>query len=332
MKGEPTTGQTLLTDDELRTYLRSVIHNGFVQRGNMSVPTTAQYNLLGTDDGLKAVFHDICRWLGTKPSGITIAYTTEQTALYKDNGISIPAACATHPLITGRLLVFAALTYYLERYGHKVPTQSLIEFASIETGLGIWVLNGLPPRAKKHRSLYHKIKGHHVDQLTQPLTHYTTVLYAHQLANYAHNNHILAEQYLAGVSQTHRYLLPTVVTSKSVRSLTEPIAISNHHAAARLLVVRCILLAGIAAAIITLGILLYTITRPAVSYEQKQSELTLKVMKTAVDACVDKAQLQQNTFDPNDFSLTQQTDATKVRCESLRNEYNYALKQHDSRY
>ena len=332
MKGAETSGQLLLTDEEIRTYLRTILHRGFTQYGNMSVPTTAQYNVLGTNEGLKEVFNDLCRWLGTKPSGVTVAYGDMTQPLYRDHTITIPTSYASHPLAVGGLLAMATMTYYLERYGHTTPAQNVVEFATIETGLGLWVLNGLPLRAKHRHSIYHVLRGHDAHHIGVPLEHYTATLYGHNLAAYAHANHILAEQYLGGTSATHRYLLPAIVTTKSNRSLPLPQAVAIHHAAAKQLWVRSILLVSIVAAVITLGIVAYATSRPAVTFEQKQSEAALLIMKDSLASCLSLAEQQQNTFDPNDFSLTRQIDATKVRCESLRNEYNYALKQHQAIY
>lgn len=333
MKGAETKGQTLLTDGELRDQLTATLRSGFTQHGNISVPTTAQYNLLATDQGLQSVFNDICRWLGAKPSGVTAAYSTDQTApLYAHNSVLIPAYHQAQPYAAGALLVFAALQYYCDRYTHNIPGQEFIEFASIETGLGLWVLNGLPPKPKPYHGLYHIYADHHAHRSGVTLQRYTAQLYAHQVAAYAHNNHVLPEQYLGGISPTHTYMLPHVVTHTTTKTLPQPWAITEHHKTIKRLWIRCIVIASIFAASITVGVLLYANTRPIITDEQVQSQQMLLIKKASLDACLTKAAEQQNTFDPNDFALTRQIDATKSRCESLRNEYNFALTAHKTTY
>ncbi len=333
MKSAATDGQAILTDGELRDQLTAMLRSGFTQHGNLFVPTTPLYNLLATEQGLQSVFHDICRWLGVKPSGLQVAYTSDQTApLYEQKSILVPAHYRSQPYATGALLAFAALRYYCERYTQSVPDQEFIEFASIETGLGLWVLNGLPPKARLYHALFHLTPTHHAHSSGVTLLRYTPRLYGHQVAAYAHNNHVLPEQYLGGVSPTHRYLLPEIATHASTQTLPRPKAIIDHHVAVQRLWVRCVLVAGILAACVTVGVLLYANSRPAVSAEQIRSQQMLVIKKASLDACLAKAAEQQNTFDPNDFSLTRQIDATKVRCESLRNEYNFALTEHNDLY
>ncbi len=204
MKGEVLQGQPLLTDDELRAHLSATLKSGFVEHGNMFLPTTAQYNELHTNYGLHAVFIDMCRWLGLKPTQITVAFSGPKHPigdLYKDGIVTIDAQCRDYPYATGAFLAFAVLMYYHDHYTGQVPSMDFVEFASIETGLGLWVINGLRPKAKHHRTVYHTIKGLwlHADGLG--LERYSSELYAHNVAQYAHQLDSVA--LLAGKENGH---------------------------------------------------------------------------------------------------------------------------------
>lgn len=335
MKFEEELSQPLLTDEELRAKLASVLKSGFVEHGNVSIPTTTLYNKLHDDDGLKSVFMELCRWLGLKPGKLTVRYSQTSHAnqpLYQNHVVTIDKQFANHPYIAGALLVFAVLEYYCDRYDVTGIDSEFIEFASIETGLGIWVINGLRPKSKRHAAIYHIVRGQWAHKDGISLQRYTAELYAHHVARYAHNNHIMAEEYLPGISAAHRYLLPTVATEKSSRTLPEPVAITKHRATIRQAWIRYSLLAIILASSITFGLYFWYSRHPVVNVRQREDEKALRVMKTSLDACIKKASDQQSTYDPNDLFMTRQVDITKSRCESLRNEYNYALRQYEMLY
>lgn len=335
MKGEALQGQPLLTDDELRTQLVATLKSGFVEHGNMFLPTTALYNRLHTNQGLHTVFMDMCRWLGLKPGQVTVTFSgPKHTAsdLYKSNTVTIDKQCKDHPYAAGALLAFAAIMYYHDHYNDKVPTMDFVEFASIETGLGVWIINGLRPKTKNHRAVYNTVKGLWLHNDGLALTRYNPELYAHNVAQYAHQNHIAEETYIPSISPSHQYLLPAMATQKTNRSLPEPTIILKHRTAARQLWLRYVIIAAIFASIISFGLYFWHSNDPAVSAQQQQSEQALGVIKQSLTACQDKAIDQQNKFDPNDLFMARQIDATKARCKSLLNEYNYALNQHQSLY
>lgn len=325
----------LLTEDELRAKLNSMLASGFTERGNMFLPTTALYNKLHSNLGLHEVFIAMCRWLGVKPRQVTVVFSQagkRLPPLYADGSITIDHRCKDHPYMVGALLAIAAIMYYADHYSHDTPDIEFTEFATIETGLGLWVVNGLRPKNKHSHAVYQVVKGLWLHKGGLALSRYSPELYAHSVAQFAHANHILPETYLPSVSAQNRYLFPAMTTSHSTSSLPEPRAIVAQRKAARQLWLRYFIVATIVASIVCFGLYFWQDSRPDVSVEEQQSEQSLAVIKKSLEACQDQVVQQQNNFDPNDLFLTREIDATKNRCKSLLNEYNYALNQHEHLY
>lgn len=324
----------LLTDDELRAKLNSLLASGFTERGNIMLPNTALYNKLHANLGLHEVFMQMCRWLGVKPRQVTVVFSqpNKPQPLFANNSITIDYRCKDHPYVAGGLLAIAAIMYYCDHFSNEVPDMEFVEFATIETGLGLWVVNGLRPKSKRSHALYQVVKGLWLHKEGLALARYTPELYAHTVAQFAHTNHIPPETYLPSISAQNRYLLPNIATAHSPRSLPEPQALVAHRHAARQLWLKYILVSAVLASIVCFGLYFWQSNRPVKSAAELQSEQSLAVIKQSLDACQKLATQQQNDFDPNDLFLTRQIDATKNRCKSLLNEYNYALNQHEDLY
>lgn len=332
MKGEDRQNE-VLTDEERRLKLSKLIAHRLSEQGKMHLPTARAYNSLSSDEGLSELFRDFCRWLGIKPSETVASYSaTTNSYNVSDGKVQIAEAYRYHPFAAGTLLAMGAMSYYLEKQSHEIPNQAFLEFATIETGLCLWILNGMRPRIAWHQSLYHIFDGSWVHREGIALSDYSPVFYAHKVVEYAHQHRIPVEEYIGHISSRQRYLLPEIARSSLIASLPDPDVVHKHARAAKLLWVRLFLVTSIIAIAICIGLYAYAVFRPNSTAVQNQQKDALQIIKTSYDSCVLKATGQQNTYDPNDMFLTRQTDATRSRCESLRNEYNYALDQYQMLY
>jgi hypothetical protein len=322
----------LLTDGERAAKLEFLLADKLAERGKLQLPQTRQYNQLNNDAGLLVVAKDMCRWLGTKPHGLHVRYSKTSDVTISENTISIDQRYADHPYAAGALLAIGVLMYYVERYDHAVPERSFIEYASLHTGLSLWVLNALQPRPSLAEKLYHAIDGRWFYTQGLQLEHYTAKQYAEQLVAYAHSNRIGPDTYLPGVNQQSAHLLPLFTLQASRRRLTDPEQILHHRSMAKQLWLKVSLIALIFAVMTT--VLTYSITQRAtgVSDVQRRDETSLKIMKQNFESCLQKVSDKQSTYDPNDLFMTRQIDASKAHCSSLRNEYNYALDQYQVNY
>lgn len=332
MKGEES-GNVLLTDEERRVQLQKLYGHRLTKPGKLHLPTAATYDSLTTDEGLHKLFTEFCRWLGFKPEKVQVYFSTHTTSYASDNSqIVIGQAYQRHPYAAGALLALATLDHFIERYSHAVPDRVTLEFASLESGLSLWVLNGLRPKLSWAQSIYHVLDASWVHREGIRLENYNPAQYAHEIADYAQRNRLPTEEYITHVSKQRRHLLPKHVSLSILPALPEPTIALQHQKAARQLWLKLLLIVSIVTAVICLGIYLWAGRHPAVSARQLEDQKALEVMKSSYDACAEKATQEQNTYDPNDLFLNRQIEATKGRCESLRNEYNYALDQYQKIY
>lgn len=332
MKGEETAA-SVLTDDERRARLGQVFGHRLSHPGKLHLPTTALYDTLTTDEGLKKLFFEFCRWLGSKPGRIEVRFDRD-TATYAVNGnhITVSQTFQTHPYAAGALLAFAAVTYYMNKHTEGIVDQAEVELGTVETGLGLWVVNGLRPKLSGRQKLYHLLDSSWMHLEGISLVNYSTIQYAHTVADFAQRHRILIEEYITHVSRQRRHLLPANVSSSGLPSLPDPTVTYRHNRAARHFWFKLLLITAITATVACVGVYLWASRTPTVTAQQLEDKKALEIMKTSYEACVLKATGQQNTYDPNDLFLERQIDATKSRCESLRNEYNYALDQYEVLY
>lgn len=318
----------ILTDEERRVKLLHVIGNKLQEPGKLHLPTSRVYNQLTGDTGLQQLCKEYCRWLGIKHETITVSYGKTLSYDVTDDAIKISDAYRAHPYGSAALLCLATLSYYLKKYTHETPTQAEIEFATIETGLGLWILNGLKPRLSKSQSLYHFIDTTLVHNEGITLSDYSPSYYANKIVEYAHEHRIPSEEYIGHINKKTQHLLPNHLYASSKMSLPDPDIIHALSHNSRILWIKTILIVIMIAIVACLSLYFWSASKPITNAEMAENEKALRVVKSSYDSCIQVANTQQNSYDPNDLFMTRQVDATRARCESLRNEYNYALDQY----
>lgn len=324
----------MLTDEERRVKIQSLLAHRHRPLSALQLPTTRDYDNLATEEALTQLAHEMCRSLGFKPNGIKVVFGTFSEPSYKvivkDKQLTLSALYRNHPYTLAGLLAMAVCEYFIEHFDRQKPDQALVEFATIEAGLGLWVCNALKPKLTFHTKLYHLVDSNwfHVEGLV--LTHYTPLQFMTAVTAFAQEHRVLEEEYVPHILERCRYLLPTFITSRYQHFLPESSTVVKHHASARQFLIKLILLALIFAAGISFGI--YTLNaRQDPNAHAKQNQLAaIAILKESYDACQKTASEQQSKYDPNDLFLTRQVDATKARCESLRNEYNTAINDYDA--
>lgn len=327
----------LLTNDEQRAKLDSLLGHRFVERGQLMMTSTSDYNSLTSNEGVTKLAHEMCRWLGMKPNGLSASFARSKTTdLYevdlKHKQITIDPRYTDHPYAAAGLLALAISHFFIEKYDHEVPDHSLIEFATIETGLGLWVANSLQPRLSRRQKIYHMIDGSWFHSEGLQLRSYSSQQYVDAVTQYAHDNRVAPESYLPHLLRRVRHLFPRFATNTSNIYLPSSNSTVKHQRAANLLWAKIILTACILASGCVVGIYAITTKSPDTSAAEQQSRQSIAIIKNSYDECIDKASEQQSSYDPNDIFMTRQIDATKSQCQSLRNEYNAAISRHDKTY
>lgn len=332
MGGEVT--QLLLTEDERQAKLDALFGHRFTERGKLQLPTTKQYNALHTDQGLQDLTIELCRWLGLKPNGLTAQYSKGKLPEEFQNDITgktitINRLYRTHPYTTAALLAQAVTAYSIERYDHHQPDMAFVEFATVELGLGIWIVNALKPKIGLSQRLYHLIDSSWFHAEGIQLTQYQPRQYTERVVNYAHENRIAPETYVPHIAKRCRHLLPTFISDKVPQYLPETGASLRHKKSARILWLKVVLIALIIANGTIVGLYALASSPNTNDNSAKHEQLeAIEILKKAHQKCLKEASEQQSTYDPNDLFMTRQIDATKSRCESLRNEYNAAIDQY----
>jgi hypothetical protein len=331
MKGVET--ELLVTGDERTTKLHEILGSRFTNHGQLLLPTLAHYEALGSDEGLQSLTKDFCRWLGYKPGQIHVTYSANlgQAFSVQDNTILIDQHYNEHPLVVGGLLVWAVLHFVSQRH-YLVPDDQFIETASIETGLGLWVINAMRPKRTHRENLYHMLDGNWFQLEGIKLRAMSQSEYLRQFTLFTSTHHLFPEEYARGISKRSLHLLPTTPSPEKLIPLLEPSATLKHIHNANLLWIKIALISLIVSVIAVCGIFFWGQQTPQNIPDQKRDTESLRIIKASLDDCTQKASDQLSTYNPNDLFMARQVDATKTRCQSLRNQYNSSLDNYQRTY
>lgn len=335
MKGVvKTENEVLVTEDEIFAKLHEILGGRFTNHGQLFQPTFPPYEALQDDTGLNELAKEFCRWLGYKPRRLTVKYGSVPGGSYSvidAETVTINALFRDHPLVTGGILALAMLEFVLERHDY-IPDERFIDVSSVEAGLGLWVINALQPKRTLREKLYHMIDGNWLQLEGLRLDAMTTADYLRLFSIYASINRLFPEDYGRSISRRSMHFLPTTPSATKIIPLPEPNATHRHIQQANKLWIKILLLSMTVAAILLFSVILISQRSKPVSYEETRDAQALRTVKSSLDDCLKLASKQQSTYDPNDLFMTRQIDATKTRCESLRNQYNDALSLYEVNY
>jgi hypothetical protein len=325
----------LLTDEDRRAYLHKLLAHRFKAHEQVQLPTLDQYDSISSDEGLGSIGREMCRQLGFKPSGLTIRFSDSSLPSgyrisHDSKTILIDPKLKQHPYSSGAELALAVTAYALEHLSHISPDRAFTEFATIETGLGLWIINALRPRLGLKEKIYHLIDSSWFHNDGIQLEAYSPRQYVERFVSFTHENHVTVDTYLPHVVRPVRYLFPKFVLSQSSRYLPAATLALRHKHSADLLWVKVILVALILSGSVVLGVYALASQQAPVNPAIERSKQNALHLKKAYIECQNDASDQQSKYDPNDLFLTRQVDDTKTRCESLRNQYNYAVDQYQN--
>lgn len=326
--------EVLVTSDERTAKLYDLLGSRFTNHGQLLIPTYSQYESLSNTDGLLAVAKEFCRWLGYKPRSLDVQYgVLPKNAYYQINAstISINRVYAGHPYVVGGILACAVLGFILEHHDYAAD-DLLIETSTIETGLGLWVINALQPKLKHLEKIYHIIDGNweHLEGLQ--LQTMSVSEYIRDFTIFTSEHRHFPEDYGRGVSKRSLHLLPATPSTIQIIPLAQPSVTHTHKSKANALWTKIIILSLIVATISVFGLVIWDQRTRPTPYEETRDAQSLRVIKSSLSECIQTASKQESTYDPNDLFMTRQVDATKTRCESLRNQYNDALSTYETNY
>lgn len=331
--GGTTDYQQLLTDEARRAHIHALFGHRFTMQGKLQLPQLAAYNRLGTAEGLSELGTQICRWLGLKPNGLHIQFADKYSPAgysidIKAKQILVDAGYRKHPYSCGAVLALALTAYAITKASKEEPDQDLTELATIELGIGLWIVNALAPKISRYRQVYHLIDSSWHGKETVSLSAFSNAQYIEAVVQYAHENRIAADEYLPHIPKRSQLLIPEFTRKQSSRYLPETRMAHQHKKAARIFWIKVGLASLVIASGLSLAIYAASINTAQSDPRIQEQLRTIETLRTQYTDCQSEASKQQSDYDPNDLFLTRQVDATKARCESLRNQYNYAIDQY----
>lgn len=326
-----------MTNDAMRAHLHKLFSHRLTMQGKLQLPQLTNYNHLETDEGLSQLGYEICRWIGLKPNGLVIKFSeTYLSSRYKTNTESkqvfVDGAYKKHPYSCAAILSLSLIDYAIEKAQHSEPSIELVELASIELGTGLWILNALQPKVQHHHKMYHLIDSSWHDREIISLSSFSTAQYVEAVVQYAHSNRIPADEYLPHIPKRNQSLLPPFTAGQSNRYQPESHATKEHKKAARTFLLKVIIASLVIASALSFAIYAASIKYDKSSPKNQDQFRNMELLRGQYSICLSNASKQQSEYDPNDLFMTRQIDATKAQCESLRNQYNYAVDQYKLNY
>lgn len=321
-----------LTDTERIKVIKSVMTNHRKQA--LDIPSLDQYEDLNNPENIKKVAKNLLSHLGYKPRSLEITYKRMQSQTpYEIHGhkIQLNENFNTYPLIVGGILALAVIDYSF-RNKSVVVDKKLIEIATIELGLGLWVINSFSPKYSFSETVYNlfKLKWDRVEPGV--LTEITTREYIKSFLKYTGEHNLLPNNYRSGLSRRIAYLIPATPSTNKVSTLPEP-SINNVHAKnSRLLIVKLLLITPLVALIFSMA--LYTLwgSRPVDMPKELHSSGEIEQIKHRLNLCQDKLQHQNNSLNHDDLFAIGKIQATQSECQSLYNRYQSLLSDYSSEY
>jgi hypothetical protein len=313
----------LLTQEEQLAKLDGLFGH-YENKGKFFDPTTRFYNLLTTEEGLLLAAKQLHHWLGIKPHHLHVQFSNS-TKPVTSATIVIPAGYANQPYETGALLAQAVLNQILVHRKHYQPDDLFLEFATIECGLGIVILNGLN---RPRHTLFQKLGFQKNIGKPLQLSALTVSDYASGLIEYATLYETDLTKHVTFMTAATQTILAPVLKYQTSH-IPLPDAVRQERHALRHLQLKAVLFIALAILPVMLGLFVWS-QRP---YKPSTKVITqyqkVLQLKDQYDNCIDQAQKQRNTYDHTDIFMERQVDATLVRCASLRNQYHYEIDQYN---
>src|SRR3990167_5367528 len=228
MTGGTTT--ILLTDAERASWIDEVFGHRFNKHGELYLPTTALYNSLDTDQGINNLAVEMFRYIGIRPRTFNVAFGQQKDAYtVSEHTITVNAGYMGHPHVIGGIIALAVISYAVQQYGKHDADNALIEYASVQSGLGLWVLNATGHKTSEFEAIFHAIDGRWHKAESLRLTSYSYQKYIELVTAYAHNHRISPNEYVPHITTAAAKLLPEIVRYNVHRSL--PLSNAQiHHA------------------------------------------------------------------------------------------------------
>lgn len=313
--------EALLTHEAKLAKFQKIFGEKLTHRGKLFRPTVEFYNRFENDYELTESAKVIYKWLGYKPYKVSAAFSEGNDIRVSQDHIEIPKYYQDFPYQAAACLSLGILRQLIIfRLSYDEADDSFIEFASIESGLGIAILNGLHGKRSffslVNHSLHMRWSAHHDISLSD----FSANEYANSLVDYAVMYRLPAEAWYPYISNEARALLPVKLKHAPH---AHPITIRRHKRESTRWWTKLWLIATIAGVLFSLVGFLLSQFAPQPSPAAVQHGHILAILEDSVRICDKAVKEQQNNANLNDIFNDMSINETKSRCQSLRNKYNY---------
>ncbi len=318
----PLASELLSREDELALLEDSLLQR-LPHRNVLFKPTASFYDQLVTPEGIRHAMQEIYRWLGVKPSKIHVELSDVAILSQKDETTLIPQSLQAQPYQLASTLTLFVISQCLERRLKYPSPQSLTETASIESGLGAIILNGITEKPSVLGWWHHGVQGRHA--YLQVLESYSATTYANRFAHFCQASNQDAKTVMAQLSRNAAELIPAYYRHQAKTYRKPPKIIRQSNIRASRTIAKLIAASALAALVCSLGLFIYS-QRP---FEPNKAEITqynkVQALSKSYDSCVSDAKKQQNTYKQDDIFQEQTINAALTKCQSIQNEYNYEV-------
>lgn len=310
---------TALSRQEMLDLIEEHVVHHMPDYGSLMALSSRDYDALNSEHGVQALITKTYRWLGSKPTKVTV--TKDQKSTPSSHTFIINPYDQEQPyVLASHAVLFALKNTLIKRLGNPV-SDDMLEIASIQTGLGLIVMNALvTPDTALHLWHHGKRSGsHHIYHLQTM----TVSAYAEELATYAHTHTIRAQTLLAGLHKATHQHMPKYYTHHQVAPLAAPNLVVHKQRHARFALIRVSLLALLIALISCIGIYLNSQQPYRPSTEARDQFNKIQSLEYQYNYCKNYLQEQQNNYNQSDISTESNLAQLAQDCDSLKKQYNY---------
>lgn len=297
------------------------------RRGQLFVPDEAFYTPPHDDTGLKNIVKQLSVWLGFKPIGVKIAFSSEINSdscfVVDEHGptILVHKRLYNNAFACAALLAENLLQYYFQYRKHADLTdvaeeKVFIMLAVTYSGLGLVALNYSHSYWQQHYpKLYLMLNSPRPEVLLR--------------AEYAGYISRFAEEYRIDLNTFSKYLCPwawlllPTKPNKNNPDLSLYVKQARDNARSSYMALTVSLLVTISGVLLSGYVISQRPTGLSLALRQQREEID--ILKTSYGLCQEALNRKEQAYDQSDFFLIRNIEADRGRCDSLRNSYNYQV-------
>jgi hypothetical protein len=327
---KPLSEEELLTKSEKIDKLIELMGSKILEVGRLLLPDTDLYGELDKSNvDIEKCGKFIQNWLAIKKR---IRYTfsdgvpdSSYNIVDGSYTISVNRAFAANALRVSALLSHELMHYLInENLAYRLtdPSQNeeLIDLATIYSGLGVVVVNGLGQHDGWWQNIRHRKLRKRIS-----LGYYSDQQYAQEFLGYAHRYNLDIESASQYMMPWTRTFAPKPISLAQKDKLRQSDPVNHMQQRLREQNTKSFLIA-LAVTVLVSSMSFALLNKPqSLTKAEAEQYDKVQLLKRMYEVCRQAQKTQQDTLDTSNFFLERTVNATGTRCESIRNQYNYEV-------